>query len=167
MIIKSIKIRSFWMSPLPLGHFLEVVAAEVGTRQRRLQPQLLRTPFQEGCKRVRSLSGPRLLSTPWARPSAPQAPCTTRKHLTLWATLRFLRKSPRPLSKSWRKVFTSMRLRGQLSAAQIELRAISDLSVNNLPTVNVLTTLQEQRLKTLVSMGSTVAAASSQSVMRF
>lgn len=52
---------------------------------------------------------------------------------------------------------------GQLSAAQIELRTISDLTVNNLPTVNVLTTLQEQRLKTLVSMGNTVAAASSQS----
>jgi hypothetical protein len=52
---------------------------------------------------------------------------------------------------------------GQLSAAEIELRTITDLSVNNLPTVNVLTALQEQRLKTLVSMGSTVAAASSQS----
>jgi len=52
---------------------------------------------------------------------------------------------------------------GQLSAAQIQLRAISDISANPSPTVNVLTTLQEQRLKTLVSEGSTFAAADSQS----
>jgi 6-phosphogluconolactonase (cycloisomerase 2 family) len=54
-------------------------------------------------------------------------------------------------------------LTGQLSTSEIELRAISDLSVNSSPTVNVLTTLQEQRLKTLVSQGSTFAAADSQS----
>jgi hypothetical protein len=54
-------------------------------------------------------------------------------------------------------------LSGQLSASQIQLRGVSDLSVNSAPTVNVLTTLQEQRLKTLVSQGSTFAAADSQS----
>jgi len=50
-------------------------------------------------------------------------------------------------------------LTGQLSTSEIELRAVSDLSVNSSPTVNILTTLQEQRLKTLVSQGSTFAAA--------
>ena len=54
-------------------------------------------------------------------------------------------------------------LTGQLSASEIQLRSISDLSVNSAPTVNVLTTLQEQRLKFLVSQGSTVASASAQS----
>lgn len=54
-------------------------------------------------------------------------------------------------------------LTGQLSASQITLRAIADLSVNSSPTVNVLTTLQEQRLKTLVSQGSTFTAAATQS----
>ena len=54
-------------------------------------------------------------------------------------------------------------LTGKLSASQIQLRAYSDLSTNDSPTVNVLTTLQAQRLKTLVSQGSTFAAANSQS----
>jgi hypothetical protein len=54
-------------------------------------------------------------------------------------------------------------LTGQLSPSQITLRAIVDLSVNPSPTVNVLTTLQEQRLKTLVSQGQTFAAAYAQS----
>lgn len=54
-------------------------------------------------------------------------------------------------------------LTGQLSASQIQLRSISDLGVNGSPTVNVLTTLQEQRLKTLISQGGTFAAADSQS----
>ncbi len=54
-------------------------------------------------------------------------------------------------------------LSDELSAAQIQLKGISDLSVNDSPTVNVLTTLQEPRLKTLVSQGSTHAAASTQS----
>jgi len=54
-------------------------------------------------------------------------------------------------------------LSGELSAATIELGAISEVSVNSSPTVNVLTTLQEQRLKTLVSQGSTFTAANTQS----
>lgn len=54
-------------------------------------------------------------------------------------------------------------LSGQLSASQIQLRAISDLSANSTPTVNVLTTLQEQRLKELVSKGASIASAKSQS----
>lgn len=54
-------------------------------------------------------------------------------------------------------------LTGQLSAAQIQLRAIVDLSVNAKPTVNVLTSLQEQRLKTLMSQGMSYAAAYTQS----
>jgi 6-phosphogluconolactonase (cycloisomerase 2 family) len=54
-------------------------------------------------------------------------------------------------------------LTGELSAAQITLRAISDLGTNASPTVNILTTLQEQRLKNLVSQGSTFAAADFQS----
>jgi 6-phosphogluconolactonase len=54
-------------------------------------------------------------------------------------------------------------LTGQLSASQITLRAVADLSVNSSPTVNVLTTLQEQRLKTLMSQGSSFAAANTQS----
>jgi len=54
-------------------------------------------------------------------------------------------------------------LSDQLSASQILLRGISDLILNNSPTVNVLTSLQEQRLKALVSQGSTFAAANSKS----
>jgi 6-phosphogluconolactonase (cycloisomerase 2 family) len=54
-------------------------------------------------------------------------------------------------------------LTGQLSASQITLRAVSDLSMNSSPTVNILTTLQEQRLKTLVAQGRTFAAAGIQS----
>jgi 6-phosphogluconolactonase (cycloisomerase 2 family) len=54
-------------------------------------------------------------------------------------------------------------LTAQLSASQITLRAIADLTTSASPTVNVLTTLQEQRLKALISQGSTFAAASTQS----
>ncbi len=54
-------------------------------------------------------------------------------------------------------------LSGKLSASQIQLRAITDLSVDPSPTVNVLTTLQEQRLKTLVSQGNSFSAAYTQS----
>jgi 6-phosphogluconolactonase (cycloisomerase 2 family) len=54
-------------------------------------------------------------------------------------------------------------LTGQLSASQITLRAIADLSTNPSPTVNVLTTLQEQRLRALISQGSIFADASTQS----
>ena len=54
-------------------------------------------------------------------------------------------------------------LTAQLSASQITLRAIADLSMSSSPTVNVLTTLQEQRLKALISQGSTFATASAQS----
>jgi 6-phosphogluconolactonase len=54
-------------------------------------------------------------------------------------------------------------LTGKISGSQIQLRSLSDLSVNSSPTVNVLTTLQEQRLKALVSQGSTFAAANAQS----
>ena len=52
---------------------------------------------------------------------------------------------------------------GQLSSSQISLRSITDLTTNTTPTVNILTTLQEQRIKTLVSQGDTLAAASAQS----
>lgn len=54
-------------------------------------------------------------------------------------------------------------LSGQLSTSQITLRAFADLTVNASPTVNVLTTLQGPRLKTLVSQGSTFAQAQAQS----
>ena len=54
-------------------------------------------------------------------------------------------------------------LTAQLSASQITLRAIADLSMSSSPTVNILTTLQEQRLRALISQGSTFAAAATQS----
>jgi 6-phosphogluconolactonase (cycloisomerase 2 family) len=54
-------------------------------------------------------------------------------------------------------------LTGQLSPAPIQLRAIVDLTVSANPTVNVFTSLQEQRLKTLISQGNTYAAAYAQS----
>ena len=54
-------------------------------------------------------------------------------------------------------------LTAHLSASQITLRAIADLSIDSSPTVNVLTTLQEPRLRNLISQGSTFAAASTQS----
>jgi 6-phosphogluconolactonase (cycloisomerase 2 family) len=54
-------------------------------------------------------------------------------------------------------------LTGQLSSAAISLRAIADLTVSATPTVNALTTLQKQRLKTLMSQGMTYAAANTQS----
>jgi Fibronectin type III domain/Kelch motif/Galactose oxidase, central domain len=54
-------------------------------------------------------------------------------------------------------------LTGQLSSVAISLRAIADLTVTTTPTVNALTTLQEQRLKTLMSQGMSYAAAYAQS----
>lgn len=54
-------------------------------------------------------------------------------------------------------------LTGQLAASRIQLRAVADLSVDNTPTVNTLTSLQAQRLKTLITQGSTYAVASTQS----
>lgn len=54
-------------------------------------------------------------------------------------------------------------LTGQLAASRIQLRAIADLSVNATPTVNILTSLQEQRLKALLSQGMTYTAANTQS----
>ena len=52
---------------------------------------------------------------------------------------------------------------GQLSTSQISLRAFVDLSVNSTPTINVLTSLQAQRLWSLIAQGSTYAAAYAQS----
>lgn len=54
-------------------------------------------------------------------------------------------------------------LSGNLSASQITLRSVSDLSSNSAPTVNILTTLQEQRLKSLVNAGASFSSANSQS----
>lgn len=54
-------------------------------------------------------------------------------------------------------------LTGQLSSTQIVLRAVADLGVDATPTVNVLTSLQAQRLKTLLSQGKTYSEANTQS----
>ncbi len=54
-------------------------------------------------------------------------------------------------------------LTGQLSVSQISLRAIADLGVNAMPTVNVLTSLQVPRLRALVAQGKTYAEANAQS----
>lgn len=54
-------------------------------------------------------------------------------------------------------------LTGQMAASRIQLRAVADLSVNAKPTVNILTSLQAQRLKNLISQGSTYTAANTQS----
>lgn len=54
-------------------------------------------------------------------------------------------------------------LTGQLAASRIQLRAVVDLSIDSTPTINVLTSLQAQRLKTLISQGSSYAAANTQS----
>jgi 6-phosphogluconolactonase (cycloisomerase 2 family) len=54
-------------------------------------------------------------------------------------------------------------LTGQLSSAAISLTAVADLTVSATPTVNALTTLQEPRLKALMSKGMTYAAANTQS----
>ena len=59
--------------------------------------------------------------------------------------------------------FYTDELSGQLSASQITLHAIVDLSVSTSATVNVLTTLQEPRLKALVSQGQSFSAAYTQS----
>src|SRR6516225_8734831 len=59
--------------------------------------------------------------------------------------------------------FYTDELSGQLSASQITLHAIVDLSVSTAATVNVLTTLQEPRLKALVSQGQSFSAAYTQS----
>jgi YVTN family beta-propeller protein len=54
-------------------------------------------------------------------------------------------------------------LTGQLSTTRIQLRAIADLNVNPAVTVNILTSLQELRLKALITQGQTYAAANTQS----
>ncbi len=54
-------------------------------------------------------------------------------------------------------------LTGQLAASRIQLRAVADLSVDSTPTINILTSLQAQRLKALITQGSTYAAANTQS----
>lgn len=54
-------------------------------------------------------------------------------------------------------------LTGQLSASRILLRAIADLRVDSTPTINILTTLQSQRLRALVAQGSAFAGAYTQS----
>ncbi len=52
---------------------------------------------------------------------------------------------------------------GRLSTSVINLQAIVDLSVMPTPTVNVLTSLQSTRLKTLMTQGATFSEAYSQS----
>lgn len=54
-------------------------------------------------------------------------------------------------------------LTGQLSSARIQLRAVTDLSVQSSVTVNILTSLQELRLKQLLTNGASYAAANVQS----
>lgn len=54
-------------------------------------------------------------------------------------------------------------LTGQLSASRILLRAVADLKVDSTPTINILTSLQAQRLKALVAQGSSYTAANAQS----
>jgi hypothetical protein len=54
-------------------------------------------------------------------------------------------------------------LTGQLASTAISLRAVTDLSINTNPTVNILTSLQGSRLKVLVAQGSSYAAADTQS----
>jgi WD40 repeat protein len=54
-------------------------------------------------------------------------------------------------------------LTGQLAASRIQLRAIADLSLNTTPTINILTSLQGQRLRKLISQGIAYAAADTQS----
>ncbi len=54
-------------------------------------------------------------------------------------------------------------LTGNLAASRVQIRAIADLKMDNTPTVNILTSLQAQRLKKLITNGSTYAAAYTQS----
>ena len=54
-------------------------------------------------------------------------------------------------------------LTGHLAASRIQLRAIANLSSDATPTINVLTSLQGQRLRNLMSKGSTYEAADIQS----
>jgi hypothetical protein len=54
-------------------------------------------------------------------------------------------------------------LTGQLASSRIQLRAVADLSVDTTPTVNILTSLQSQRLKKLITQGSSYSAAYVQS----
>ena len=54
-------------------------------------------------------------------------------------------------------------LTGQLSPSRIQLRAVVDLSVSPVVTVNILTSLQGLRLKRLIAQGSSYSAAYSQS----
>jgi 6-phosphogluconolactonase len=53
-------------------------------------------------------------------------------------------------------------LTGQVSSSTISLRSVANLDISTSPTVNVLTTLEKQRLATLVSQGQTYTAADSQ-----
>ncbi|MCR4303113.1 MAG: lactonase family protein [Gallionella sp.] len=54
-------------------------------------------------------------------------------------------------------------LTGQLATTRIQLRAVADLNINSIVTVNILTSLQSQRLKALLLQGSSYAAANTQS----
>lgn len=54
-------------------------------------------------------------------------------------------------------------LTGQLASTRVVIRAIADLSVNAAPTVNLLTSLQAQRLRRLVAQGQSFTAADTQS----
>jgi 6-phosphogluconolactonase (cycloisomerase 2 family) len=54
-------------------------------------------------------------------------------------------------------------LTGRMAASRIQLRAIVDLSANAKPTVNILTSLQAQRLRKLILQGSTYTTANTQS----
>lgn len=56
-------------------------------------------------------------------------------------------------------------LTGSLSTSPVTLSAIADLSVDNTPTINILTTLQAPRLKTLILQGKTYAQAAGKSVV--
>jgi hypothetical protein len=163
MIIKSIKILSFWMSLLAVGPLLggcgggggnSSAPTPTSTPTYSLSGRVQKGPFAIGSEITVNLLDKSLSPTG-----------TVYNTQTSDALGDFALSSniSTPLVEIVAQGFYFDEISAELSAAQIELRAISDLSVNNLPTVNVLTTLQEQRLKTLVSMGSTVAAASSQS----
>ncbi len=54
-------------------------------------------------------------------------------------------------------------LTGNLSTAPITLKAVADLSVDTSPTVNILTTIQNQRLKALLLQGKNYTQAYTQS----
>jgi hypothetical protein len=54
-------------------------------------------------------------------------------------------------------------LTGNISPARVTLRAVADLTVSPSPIINILTTLQEPRLKNLILQGQTYQAAMQQS----